>query len=966
MKRLTLLAISFLIAISSFATIENEQKGSNPNSGIPQALNGPQAKRSVNNSQLTISAAAALADNTTVQVAGTVTYVLGANFWIQDATAGILCYQRSHGLSVGDAVELSATKSTYGGIAELINITVLSQYSYNHIEPAVTDIATIIATPNDWMSEYVSIADSKVAFSNDSIFLTDAANNKIFCYKWTLDQAYDGKTVDVEAIVGKYNKTLQLRIISYTLKTSSSNTFSFTLLGGDSVAISSGQEELNVTNLVIPSTTIIDGETYRVTAIADNAFRENYSISSVTIPDGVTSIGKYAFRNCYSLTDINIGNSVVVIGYEAFYNCSNLTKVTWNVKHYEHSNSYSPLSDIASQITSFTIGNNVETIPANMCSNMSKLTKIIIPNNVTTIGVGAFSECSSLTSVIIPNSVTSIAGAAFEACSSLASITLPNGITTIGGSTFKYCSNLTKVSIPNSVTTIGGYAFEGCSSLMDVTIGNRVTTIEWGAFEGCSSLTKITIPNSVTTIMDRAFAHCSNLNNITLSNNLTTISLSMFLECSSLPTISIPNSVNNISAGAFEGCSNLQYNTYDNAKYLGNSGNPHFALIEPTSTSITSCKIHKDTKIFATGALYNCSNLHTIMWNAKSFVVDFNNAPFENIASQITSFAFGTDVDTIPADLCSGMNKLTEIIIPNNVSTIGENAFGGCSNLAEVIIGNHVTSIGSGAFASCTSLSGITIPPSVTTIGWGAFQHCDSLTEITIPNSVSTLGRVAFSLCPNLEIINVEAGNPTYHSAGNCIIETAKRTLHTGCKNSTIPTDGSVTAIDTTAFFYCTSLTKITIPNNITSIGISAFACCSNLTSVTIGSGVTYIDELAFDYCTKLTEITCKAITPPTIASCIINDGPLTPDEPINGELEYAFEGVDKTIPLYVPAESVAAYKAAEGWNEFTNIQGVDFLDGVENITSETIDAIRKVIENGTIYILRDGEAYTTDGRKVK
>ena len=181
-----------------------------------------------------------------------------------------------------------------------------------------------------------------------------------------------------------------------------------------------------------------------------------------------------------------------------------------------------------------------------------------------------------------------------------------------------------------------------------------------------------------------------------------------------------------------------------------------------------------------------------------------------------------------------------------------------------------VTSIGEGAFWECSSLTSITIPNSVMSIGNYAFYCCYSLTSITIPNSVTSIGSDAFCVCSSLTSITI----------GN-----------------------SVTSIGDEAFEYCSSLTSITIPNSVTSIGEDAFYECSSLTSVTIGNSVTSIGSHAFRGCTSLTSITCEAVTPPTLGS-------------------NAFYKVSKSIPVYVPCGSVNAYKAADGWGEFNNIQG--------------------------------------------
>ena len=144
----------------------------------------------------------------------------------------------------------------------------------------------------------------------------------------------------------------------------------------------------------------------------------------------------------------------------------------------------------------------------------------------------------------------------------------------------------------------------------------------------------------------------------------------------------------------------------------------------------------------------------------------------------------------------------------------------------------------------------------VTSIGYQAFQGCTGFTSVTIPDSVTSIGPWAFEGCTGLTSITVAKGNTKYHSAENCLIETESKTLIAGCKNSIIPTDGSVTSIGERAFYGCTGLTSVTIPDSVTSIGDDAFNNCKGLTSVTIGNGVTSIGTNAFYYCTGLTSVT--------------------------------------------------------------------------------------------------------------
>lgn len=161
------------------------------------------------------------------------------------------------------------------------------------------------------------------------------------------------------------------------------------------------------------------------------------------------------------------------------------------------------------------------------------------------------------------------------------------------------------------------------------------------------------------------------------------------------------------------------------------------------------------------------------------------------------------------------------------------------NDILSVEIGDGITTIASCAFYNCRNITSVVIPEGVTTIGDSAFSACDNLKEIYIPSTVARIGTRTFSLNIGLEKITVSENNPVFHSDGNCIIETATKTLLSGCNTSVIPTDGSVTAIGDWAFSGCKKLSSIVIPDCITSIGENPFVFCDNLSTVIFGKEIT-------------------------------------------------------------------------------------------------------------------------------
>ena len=197
-------------------------------------------------------------------------------------------------------------------------------------------------------------------------------------------------------------------------------------------------------------------------SIGRYAFSGCSGLTSLNLPDGITSIGDYAFSGCSGLTSLNLPASITDIGDGAFQWCSGLTSL-----------------NLPAGITS---------IGSSAFSGCSGLTSLNLPDGITTIGSNTFSSCSGLTSLNLPASITEIGFCAFYGCSGLTSLPLPAGITSISDNAFYDCSGLTSLNLPTGITEIGYSAFENCSGLASIYVyAEKVPKMGHDVFTGCDA-----------------------------------------------------------------------------------------------------------------------------------------------------------------------------------------------------------------------------------------------------------------------------------------------------------------------------------------------------------------------------------------------------------------------------------------------------------------------------------------------
>lgn len=599
------------------------------------------------------------------------------------------------------------------------------------------------------------------------------------------------------------------------------------------------------TDVYVPDNIEVGGVEYSVIKLGDNLFKENKSLDSVTLgegiteigasvfegatslvcivtPESLTTIGANAFSGCSAFNSIILYDTVTSIGENAFLNCPNVVvycneNTAAHTYVSEHNIAYTILNPDATPevYTQDGIEYYIMNGEAIAISFDGRSNKAVIPTVVNNYPVtelrGVFKNHRNLTSVTMPEGLKKIGSEAFYSCKSLINIKIPSSVTYIGEKAFYRCSNLNKIFISGKIKIIERQAFYYCSALTNLPNLDSVTSMGSGVFCGCTGLTSLTISNNIMTMSDGTFSACKNLTSVTISDGVKGIGSSVFSHCENLEYITISDSVTEIGENAFWGCHKLQ--TVKMGKGLKDIGNSAFSCCYKLSNitipdSVTSigenafrcCPIENVYIPQSLTTIYTSSFIESAIWYvyrdsyAHKFA-DFNNLLYTIIGESERIYV---------------VDGVSYIIIADRAIAFSYDSSSENIIIPETVEGYPVTELKE-TFNKCYILKNVTIPDSVTKIGKNTFSEC-SLTNIEIPNSVTVIGDGAFS--------------------------------HTSLTNATIP--DSVTYIGNEAFLNCQELTSISISNNATYIGERAFADCRNLRTVVIPDNLEAIYENSF------------------------------------------------------------------------------------------------------------------------
>ena len=731
----------------------------------------------------------------------------------------------------------------------------------------------------------------------------------------------------------------------------------------DSTAAVTWEKKIDTTNYhglkeaIIPASVTYNEQVYQVTAVADNAFAQCDSLTTISIPEGVTRIGQNGFRQSELIASVVIPNSVTEIGDHAFDLCIGMNYLT--------------------------LGSGLKRIGAHAFVDCQNVQELIIPDNVEYIGDVAFSSFRSATRIVIGSGVKYLGERAFQKADALPAFEVAPGNTivcAVDGVLFNMAKDTLiqypgakggDYTVPATVTAIGDGSFNNCNPLNSISIPEGVTYVGTAAFAGCMGLKEVVIPNSVKRIGGTAFTACYNLGSVTLGSGLDSLGMTAFAACRKLKSVTCyaPEApkVGELPFFQIDPDAKLYVTMEAFSKYIYAPVWKDFKIIEPLSRpGMVRAKI---------GDLYynidSVAHTAAVTWDRYQHTTNYKYLKDVIIPDSVTYAEKRYPVTAVDSMAFITAYTIETVVLPNTVTEIQYSAFMMCDSLRSITWGSGLKRIEAAALSGCHALSEIIIPDYVEYIGGSAFDYCKGATRVVIGSGVKYLGERAFQRLESLPAFEVAPGNTVVCVEDGVLFNIAKDTLiqFPGGKGGDYTVPASVTAIGDGAFqsskhltnvtlpegltylgnasfVACTSLTEIVIPNGVTTIK-GSFTECTSLKHVTIGNAVTFIDMVAFGDCKALETFTCYTVTPPALG--------LIPFFSVNLA----------AATLYVPAEAVEAYRAADTWKEFGTIAAIP-AEGIDQITNDKSKMTNKIIRDGILLIEKNGKLYNAQGVEVR
>ena len=736
----------------------------------------------------------------------------------------------------------------------------------------------------------------------------------------------------------------------------------------------------------------------------------SYSIPDVVTVDGVTyritEVGQEAFFNCTGITKFSLGPNVEIVESYAFYGCSGIEILKLS---------------------------NVKEIQDCAFGDCASLTSVTIPSSVTHIGLYGFGGCG-LTTITIPATVEFLGDRVLNNCPSLTAINVasdnPN-YTSVNGVMFsKDMTELLAYPVGKNVTSYS--------------VPEGVTRIRTGALEYNHILQSVTLPTTLTNVDYIALAYSPSLTSVTcLAQTPPVVGIHAFestIENSGL-TLTVPRGCKSAYQAAdgwkdFPNIQEMYYDFYEDGIYYNITG-PNTVAVTCEARGSKSYSgtvnvpemVNHDGKSYTVTAIGSyafeyCNSLTAV--TLPSSITEIGYAAFYSDFN-LTSINLPENLTEIGIYAFYACTSLGNVEIPASVTWLGTYAFCGCSSFTEIVIPNAITEIDYGAFYSCSSLTKVTLGSSLNDIDGDAFKNCTALETIIIhastPPTISSntfmdyhysnvhlmvpkgslsayqsadywknftnITSLAYDFEKDGVYYNYLGGNTVevtymttdYNSYSgdvnipetvtyNGVTYTVTQIGYSAFRNcasltsvtmpNTIQTIGnyafyhcdaltavdipnSVTTIGNNAFWLCLSLEEAIIPNSVTTIGSMAFRNCTAMKRVVIGENVTSIGSTCFIYNPNITEVICLAATPPTL------------NDPESGSMTTFQTAVYTNAVLRVPYGSHEAYRNDANWGKFVNIVSEDVIgSGLQGDVNDDGNVNIKDVTDLINYLLTD------------
>lgn len=588
--------------------------------------------------------------------------------------------------------------------------------------------------------------------------------------------------------------------------------------------------------------------------------------------------------------------------------------------------------------------------------NQSGIMKVVIFDNIKRVGNYALFNCKDLGSIEVAAEV--IGESAITSNSNLTSLILNPGVKILMTDAMRWNSRLKEVELPSTVTYVSNTSFSQ-DSLMNITVasGNANYTSENGVLFDSQKKTLVRFPSSntahsgelpttLTKIADNA-CHGLHRNYLILPDGVTEIGFEAF-RSSDLATFKMGSNVQTIGKGAFKYCNDLT--SFLSHTIVPPAADSAFVNLDQSSIyllvpkgSVEAYSTDDNWKDFNITGYYDADAEDAILAfsldsEGKAIVTGFsqygksliNDGTVFDLVEIPNIIYFNGDINNVRSlgsDAFRNQRGFKGMLISGFVNSIGSWALNGCSDLETLYIGSKT--LNSYSVTNNPKLSNLILYEGVESTVNGALGNNPMLTSVHLPASFASLDAGSL-INASLENITVESGNESYVSLQGALFDKNKTTLVRWPASNTTFTGVFMPSVKAIARNGCMYLkrNKVILSDYITTLGMMSFYG-AEIESVVLGSGVETVAIQAFSGCENLSSIECHAVTPPSANS--------------------AFYGLDKpSITLSVPAESIAAYKAADEWKDFfiRPIGGGVYGDvnGDGEVTSVDITAVYNVI----------------------